>query len=70
MRKKENSRFSIYGQLGVKVLTRIRLQFSYLNEHKFRHRFGDTINAMCARGSEVETTEHFSCVAIFILHRN
>ena len=57
--KKENSIFSIYDPLGVKLLTRLRLQFSHLNEHKFRHGFGDPINAMCACGSEVETTEHF-----------
>ena len=52
-KKKENSIFSIYDPLGVKLLTRLRLQFSHLNEHKFRHGFGDTINAMCACGSEV-----------------
>ena len=37
-KKKENSLFSIYDQLGVKLLTRLRLQFSHL----------DTINAMFA----------------------
>ena len=58
-KKKENSIFSIYDPLGVKLLTRLRLKFSHLNEHKFRHGFGDTINAMCACGSEVETNEHF-----------
>ena len=26
---------------------------------KRKHDFGDTINAMCACGKEVETTEHF-----------
>ena len=57
--KKGNSLFSIYDPLGVKLLTRLRLQFSHLNEHKFRHGFEDTINAMCACGSEVEFTEHF-----------
>ena len=57
--KKENSLFSIYDPLGVKLLTRLRLQFSNLNEDKFTHGFEDTINAMCACGSEVETTEHF-----------
>ena len=57
--KKENSLFSIYEPLGVKLLTRLKLQFSHLNERKFRHGFGDTINIMCACGSEVETTEHF-----------
>ena len=65
--KKENSIFSIYDPLGVKLLTRLRLQFSHLNEHKFRHGFGDTINAICACGSEVETTEHFLlCYQVFL----
>ena len=59
MQKKENSLFSVYDPLGVKLLTRLRLQFSHLNEHKFRHGFEDTINAMCACGSAVETTEYF-----------
>ena len=58
-KEQKTSIFSIYDPLGVKLLTRLRLQFSHLNEHKFRHGFGDTINAMCACGSEVETTEHF-----------
>ena len=44
--KKESSIFSIYDPLVVKLLTRLRLQFSHVNEHKFRHGFGDTINAM------------------------
>ena len=58
-KKKENPIFSIYDPLGVKLLTRLELQFSHPNEHKFRHGSGETINAMCACGSEVETTEHF-----------
>ena len=45
--------FFIYDPLDVKFLTRLRLQSSYLNEHKFRHGFGDTKNAMCAYGSEI-----------------
>ena len=51
--------FGIYYPLGVKIFTRLRLQFSHLNEHKFRHGFCDTINPMCSCGTEVETTEHF-----------
>ena len=57
--KKEHSLFSIYDPLGVKLLTRLRLQFSHLNEHKFRHGFNDTLNPICACGNEIETTEHF-----------
>ena len=57
--EKENSVFSIYDPLGVKLFTLLRFQVSHLNEHKFRHGFGHTINAMCTCGSEVETTGHF-----------
>ena len=56
--KKENSLFSVYDPLGVKLLRRLRLQLSHLNEHKFRHGFSDTIDPMCACGTEIETTEH------------
>ena len=51
--------FRVYDPLGVKLLTRLRLHFSYLNEHKFRHSFSDTINAICTCETEIETTEHF-----------
>ena len=57
--KKENSLFYIYDPLVVKLLTRLRLQFSHLNQHKFRHGFNDTLNPICACGNEIETTEHF-----------
>ena len=57
--KQENSLFSVYDPLGVKLLTRLRLQFSHLNEHKFRHGFSDTVNPMCACGTEIETAEYF-----------
>ena len=67
--KKENSLFSIYDPLGVKLLTRLRLQFSHLNEHKFRHGFNDTLNPICACGNEIETTEHFSCVVFKSLEK-
>ena len=57
--EKENSLFCFYDPLGVKLLTRLRLQFSHLNEYKFRHGFSDTINPMCTCGTEIETTEYF-----------
>ena len=31
--------FSIYNPLGIKLLNRMRVGLSYLNEHKFRHDF-------------------------------
>ena len=51
--------FSIHNPAGVKLFTRLRLKFSHLNEHKFRHNFKDTVIAMCNCGKETETTEHF-----------
>ena len=57
--KQENSLFNVYDPFGVKLVTRLRLHFSHLNEHKFRHGFSETINPMCACGTEFETTEHF-----------
>ena len=51
--------FFIYDPLGVKLRTRLRLQFSDLNEHKFRHGFSNTISPMCACRTEIETTEYF-----------
>ena len=56
---KENSVFSVYDPYGVKLLTRLRLQFSHLKEHKFRHGFGDTVSPMCGCNAEIEDTEHF-----------
>ena len=47
----------MHDPLGEKLLTRLRLKFSHLKEHKFRHGFADTINPMCACG--VQTMEHF-----------
>ena len=55
--KQENSLFHVYDPLGVKLLTRLRLQFSHFNEYKFRHGFSDTIKPMCACGTEIETTD-------------
>ena len=46
---------------GVKYLTRLRLRFSHLNEHKFRHSFLDTLNPLCNCSLEVE--DIFSCAA-------
>ena len=43
----------------MKLLWRLRLQFTQLNKHKFRHSFHDTVNPMCPYGTDAETTEHF-----------
>ena len=55
----QRSLFSIHDPVGVKLLTRLRLQFSHLNEHKFRHNFKDCVSPMYDCGVETETTSHF-----------
>ena len=63
--KKENSLFYIYDPLGIKLRTRLRLQFSHLNKHKFTHGLRNATNLVRECETEVETTKHFPYVAIF-----
>ena len=55
----ENKTFSIYDLFGIKLLNRLRVDFSHLNEHKFRYNFADTLNPLCPCSLETETTAHF-----------
>ena len=55
----ENKSFSIYDHLGIKLLNRLRVDCSHLNEHKFRHKFADTLNPLCSCSLETESTAHF-----------
>ena len=65
-----NSIFNIHNPIGIKHLTRIRLGFSHLKEHKFRHNFKDSIDPFCSCGSGVETTSHFFLhCANFVIQR-
>ena len=59
IRPKENLIFKIHDINGIKLLNRLRLHFSHLNEHKFQHNFRATIDPMCRCGLEPETTLHY-----------
>ena len=59
IRTKENSVFGVSDIYGTKLLTRLKLNFSHLNEHKFRHSFNNTINPMWNCGAVTETTIHY-----------
>ena len=54
-----NSTYKIYDPLGVKLLTRLRLGFSHLSEHKLRHNFADLLNSLCSCSLEIESTLYF-----------
>ena len=43
-----NNTYGIYEPLGVRLLNRLRLGFSHLRDHKFRHNFADTLNPLCS----------------------
>ena len=66
--------FFIHDPQGAKLLSRLRLKFSHLNEHKFRHNFKEYVSPMCACRLEIESTQHFflrcHCVAIKMKYRN
>ena len=55
----ENNIYNIHDPVGIKLLSRLRLGFSHLRYHKFRHNFSDTLNPICSCTLEVETTSHF-----------
>ena len=59
IRPKENSVFSIHDTKGIKLLIRLRLNFSDLNEHKLRHGFRDTVDPMCTCRLETKATLQF-----------
>ena len=63
IRNKENSVFAVHDTKVLKLLTRLRLNFSRLNEHKSRHGFWDTVDPMWKK------KQHFTffCVAGCIL---
>ena len=56
IRPEANSVFDIHDTNGIKLLSRLRLNFSHLNEHKFRH---NRVDPMCTCGLEPETTLHY-----------
>ena len=56
---KENSIYAIHDISGLKLLARLRLNFSHSNEHKSQLNFRDTVNPMCSCGFEPETTDQY-----------
>ena len=59
-RPKHSSIYNLGNNPGLCFLTRLRVDFSHLRDHKFRHGFLDTIDPFCnCRDNCIETTEHF-----------
>ena len=54
----KNPVYNICDILGVKILKRLRVKFSSLNEHRFRHNF-ECLSPACICGAAREDTEHY-----------
>ena len=61
--------FLMHDPIGVKLLTRLRLQLSCLNELKFCHNFKDCMSLMCDCGAETEITSHFFLCCQFFANK-
>ena len=59
IRPNSNNVFYINNPLGLKFLTRLRIGFSHLKEHKFKHSFQDSVNPLCSCGNDIKPTVHF-----------
>ena len=51
--------YNFFNRKGLKFLTRMRLGFSHLNEHRFRHNFQDRLNHLCSCSLEVKDTSRY-----------
>ena len=60
---KSNSIFSVHKVYGVKLLSRLRLKFSHLNEYKVRDGFKDGTNCMCNCG-----IQQYRTIRLELLH--
>ena len=58
IRPKGNSFYSIRDKSGIKLLTKIRVTFSDLRDHRFNHNFNCT-SPICYCGLEDETSLHY-----------
>ena len=58
--------YKIHDPIGLKLLTRMRVNLSHLREHKFRHNFLDTLNSLCSCSLEIESLSAISCAVLSI----
>ena len=59
IRAKCNETYRIHNPTGLKLLTRLRLGLSHLNDHKFN--FRDCINPLCSCNLSFENNVHLHC---------
>ena len=59
IRPMQSDVYNIFDPIGLKFLTRLRLDFSHLNEHRFRHNFQNCLNPLCSCSLQIEDAVHY-----------
>ena len=59
IRPQPSATFNVFNFAGLRLLLRLRLGLSHLNEDRFNHNFQNCINPLCTCSLEVESTSHF-----------
>ena len=59
IRPKPNNVDYCHNPKVIKLLPRLRLGFSHLREHKFKHNFQGCLNPICLCGNEIENSTHY-----------
>ena len=59
IRPNSNNVFNINNPLRLKLLTRLRIGFRHLKEHKSKHNFQDSVDPLCSCGNDIESATHF-----------
>ena len=55
----QNNIFKVFDPQGLKLLNRLRLAVSHVNEHRFRHNFQECMNPVCSCSLETEDISHY-----------
>ena len=59
IRPSPNSAFNYHNCKWIQNHTSLQLGLNHLREHKFKHKFQDTLNPFCSSDLNVETNLHF-----------
>ena len=59
IRPVQSSVYNIFDPEGLQLLTRLRVGFSHLNEHRFRHNIENCLNPLCTCSLETENNSHY-----------
>ena len=59
IRPSGSSVFRCHNCKGVKLVSKLRVGLSHLQEHKFKHGFLDSLNPTCSRSQDIERSTRF-----------